>query len=144
MGINGSGLTEVTAESLDDYSYDNCGIVRKQIRRLDSTCSGFSSALVFGNSVHFCCQDVANNPIKVLLRVYDAYDNHSDCIIDVIVQDKRVPTITCPADVRLNCDFDVTTLEARLRQSLPTVDWVCGTGTIDLTIPDFQKQRCQF
>lgn len=146
VSINNTGLTEVTAAALDDYSYDNCGIVRKEIRRMDSNCAGFNSDRVLGNSVHFCCEDVANNPIRVLLRVYDAYDNHSDCIIDVIVQDKRVPTITCKSDISLDCSFDLSGLEARVRQAanIPDVTWVCGVGTIEPTIPDVELSTCGY
>lgn len=144
VAINSSGMTEVKAESLDDYSFDNCGIVRKQIRRIDSNCPGFSSDRVLGNSVHFCCEDVANNPIKVLLRVYDAHGNFSDCIIDVVVQDKRIPTLRCPQDLLLDCSTDLTRLEARLRQNLPVVSWVCGVGTINVEIPDFTLTSCGF
>ncbi len=142
VAITSSGLTEVTAESLDDHSYDNCGIVRKEIRRLDSNCIGFQSDRTLGNSVHFCCEDVANNPIRVLLRVYDAYDNSSDCIIDVIVQDKREPVITCPSERTFNCDVDINEIPTMLRSSLPQVTWMCGEGTIDVEVPEFQLTEC--
>ena len=145
VAINSSGLTEVTAASLDDHSFDNCGIVRREIRRIDSACDGFASDLTLGNSVHFCCEDVANNPIKVLLRVYDANDNSSDCIIDVVVQDKRVPLITCPNDLDLPCDTDLDDLEATIRANgLPSVTWICGEGDITVDIPDVTVSSCGF
>ncbi len=145
VAITSSGLTEVTAASLDDHSFDNCGVVRREIRRMDFACTGFASDLVLGNSVHFCCEDVASNPIRVLLRVYDAYDNSSDCIIDVIVQDKRSPIIQCPDAVTFNCDVDVDNMEALLRaEGEPTVQWVCGEGTVEPSIPAFSVSSCGF
>ena len=137
VSITSSGFTEVTAESLDDHSFDNCGVVRREIRRLDSSCSGFGSDLSFGDAVSFCCEDVPNNPIQVMLRVFDANDNFSDCIIDVVVQDKRQPIITCPMDATLACDTNLDEIEETIRAAgMPTVVWVCGVGTITADIPD--------
>ena len=119
--------------------------MRREIRRIDSFCSGYSSDLVLGSSVHFCCEDVVNNPIKVLLRVYDAAGNSSDCIIDVVVQDKRTPTISCPNDLRLNCDTDLSNLESIIRgRGIPTVSWVCGEGDISVDIPEVNPTACGF
>ena len=137
VSITSSGFTEVTAESLDDHSFDNCGVVRREIRRLNSTCSGFGSDMSFGPAVSFCCEDVNDNPVQVLLRVFDANDNFSECIIDVVVQDKRQPIITCPSDTTLACDTDLDNIEDILNaQGMPTVVWVCGVGTISADIPD--------
>jgi len=130
VSITSSGFTEVTAESLDDHSFDNCGVVRREIRRLNSTCSGFGGDLSFGPAVSFCCEDVNNNPVQVLLRVFDANDNFSECIIDVVVQDK-------PSDLTLPCTVDLDNLRDTISSAgLPMVEWVCGVGTISADIPD--------
>ena len=114
-----NGLGEMMAISLDDNSFDNCAIDRFEVKRLNSTCDGFEDDLDFGPSVHFCCDDIPNNPIKVVLRVYDRNDRISDCVVDVEVQDKRPVSLTCMPDVTVNCDFNFNNLEERL--GTPTV-----------------------
>ena len=144
VSITSSGFTEVTAESLDDHSFDNCGVVRREIRRLNSTCSGFGSDMQFGESVSFCCEDVSNNPVQVLLRVFDANDNFSECIIDVVVQDKRQPIITCPSDATFACDVNLDDIDQLISDAgMPTVEWVCGVGVVTADIPeDIEVSTC--
>ncbi len=114
-----NGLGEMMAISLDDNSFDNCAIDRFEVKRLNSFCDGFEDDLMFGPSIHFCCEDIPNNPIKVVLRVYDMNDKASDCIVDVEVQDKRPVSLVCEPDVIVNCDFNFNNLEERL--GTPTV-----------------------
>lgn len=41
----------------------------------------------------------------VILRAIDASGNFNDCMVGVEVQDKIGPSITCPADRTVFCDF---------------------------------------
>ena len=52
----------------------------------------------------FCCTDVPANQM-VAFRAIDASGNYNDCMVSVVVQDKIGPTITCPADRTVACDF---------------------------------------
>jgi hypothetical protein len=52
----------------------------------------------------FCCADIGTNRM-VAFRVIDNAGNWNDCMVSVIVQDKIPPSITCPPDMTMNCDF---------------------------------------
>lgn len=52
----------------------------------------------------FCCSDVAANQM-VAFRAVDASGNFNDCMVSAVIQDKIGPSITCPADRTVDCDF---------------------------------------
>lgn len=58
----------------------------------------------FSDGVTFCCSDIGDNQM-VVMRAIDNAGNYNDCMVSVVVQDKIGPTIECPADVTVNCDF---------------------------------------
>ena len=60
----------------------------------------------------------------VVLQVTDQVGRTNQCMVTVEVQDKRIPTLTCPADVVVECTtpFDVNDLSA----SLVTQLWVAA------------------
>ena len=111
--------TLVPAIVFDDGSYDNCGPVTFEVRRMDNpNCPG-NDATPFGDYVPFYCCDVgldaAGDPLTVMveLRVRDAANNTNSCMVEVEVQDKLNPAILCPPDKVLDCyddpyDLDVT------------------------------------
>lgn len=49
----------------------------------------------------FCCED---DDVMVAFRVVDRACNYNDCMVNVEVQDKIAPSITCPADLVIDCD----------------------------------------
>ncbi len=113
VSLRDNGWAEVTALALNSGSEDNCGIVKYEIKRLDTNCPGYPQDKTFRDRVNFCCEDVNPDPtkyIKVVLRVTDAAGNTNECISNVKVQDKLAPEITCPADVTLECYVDFTDL----------------------------------
>jgi uncharacterized repeat protein (TIGR01451 family) len=57
----------------------------------------------FSESVKFCCTDAINNPHSVVFRAVDTSGNWNECMVDVIVQDKFIPKITCPDDTTIDC-----------------------------------------
>ncbi|HRD06289.1 MAG: T9SS type A sorting domain-containing protein [Saprospiraceae bacterium] len=57
----------------------------------------------FSSYVKFCCADIPNN-VMVQFRVIDSNCNWNDCMVNATVQDKLPPTITCPANVTVDCD----------------------------------------
>jgi hypothetical protein len=75
---------------------------------------------LFDDLVQFCCGDIANSPIMVILRVYDVLPvggpvsdiylqgHFNDCMVSVIVQDKLPPQIICPTNLTISCQFPFT------------------------------------
>jgi len=54
--------------------------------------------------VEFCCADVGQE-VMVELLVTDAGGFSNSCMAFVEVQDKRFPTIFCPPDITVSCEF---------------------------------------
>ena len=123
VSLDDNGEASVSATSIDDFSFDNCSDVTLAVRRLNTDC-GSAEDMEFGESVSLCCEDVANSPILVVLRVTDAEGNVNECIANVNVQDKYAPEITCPAEVNLNCGQDYTDMS--LTGGMATADDNCG------------------
>ena len=109
------GVSEVKAEYFDEGSFDNCGRVSIKVRRMDSSCAGFNSDQTnFNDVINFCCEDVGQT-INVILRAYDVSvpqgsisqnqfsDRSNECMIQVLVEDKSLPTCSAPDDVRITC-----------------------------------------
>ena len=119
-----SGLTKVDASVFDDGSYDACGPVTFRARRMDS-CIDFDwttegagideihngvvdsrdRGTVHRPKVPFACCDAGAGPIMVELEVEDASGNLNYCMVEVNVQDKIKPIITCPSDITISCDY---------------------------------------
>ena len=143
------GLTLVDASVFDDGSYDNCGPVTFRARRMTS-CIGFDwttpgagiddipngiinsrdRGTILRPKVPFACCDVAAGPIMVELEVTDAAGNVNFCMVEVEVQDKLAPFITCPPNIIVSCDFwfdDAVTLN----QFVPATEAGLGVfGTV--------------
>lgn len=118
------GLTKVDASVFDDGSYDACGPVTFRARRMDF-CIGFDwttegagidetpdgdidsrdHGTVHRPKVPFSCCDAGAGPIMVELEVKDASGNVNYCMVEVEVQDKIRPRITCPSDITISCEY---------------------------------------
>ncbi|NNE15943.1 MAG: hypothetical protein HKN51_13245 [Saprospiraceae bacterium] len=109
ISISQSSETIVYADPFDNGSWDECGIERFEVRRMDSLC--VAADTLFGESITFCCSDV-NREVMVVFRVVDWSGNFNDCMVTVDVQDKIAPHITCPVDVTIDCDdgYDIENL----------------------------------
>jgi hypothetical protein len=118
VSVTYGGEAIVFAHSFDSGSYDDCAIDRIMVRRMDDQieCDGTKSipANKFYESVKFCCNDIPNNNIMVVMRVWDKANNWNDCMVQVNVQDKMPPTITCPPSMCIECDFpfDIKNMES--------------------------------
>ncbi|MBK9108858.1 MAG: T9SS type A sorting domain-containing protein [Saprospiraceae bacterium] len=121
----------------------------------NTTLSG--NQIYFDDFVHFCCADLYKT-IKVVLRVYDVdpgigpilpedmnqgarlFRRFSDCIVDVEVQDKSVPTLVGPPNMVVSCSFPIhmnalnnpddstfgrVVQDLTLRKKVSTLDIVC-------------------
>jgi hypothetical protein len=118
------GITLVPASAFDDGSRDNCSDVTLRVRRMDScidvdwTTAGacadetpngvlndYDRGTAFGSCVPFACCDADAGPIMVVLEVSDAEGNVNTCMIEVNVQDKLAPKVTCPPTIIVSTDF---------------------------------------
>ena len=109
ISISQSAQTLVFAEPFDNGSWDECGLDRFEVRRMDSLC--VAADTLFGESVNFCCSDV-NRDVRVVFRAYDWSGNYNDCMVTVDVQDKIAPELTCPEDRAIDCEegYDINYL----------------------------------
>jgi len=109
LGID--GITEVFATTFNDSSYDPCGAIsRFEVKRENYSCPGYDEHELdeFGESIHFCCQDLGDT-ITIRLRVFDMAGNYSECLSLVCVSDPRTPIVTCPdSNIELDCGDDYT------------------------------------
>ena len=116
------GVALLPATTLDDGSFDNCGPVTFRARRLyscinfdwtsdgtnhipDGLVNSFDRGLQFREFVPVACCDAGEDYILVELEVMDLQGNVNYCMVEVEVQDKVAPNITCPPDVQVSCDF---------------------------------------
>ncbi|MCF8250440.1 MAG: T9SS type A sorting domain-containing protein [Saprospiraceae bacterium] len=106
VALDDYGYGFAHAISFDNGSTDNCCIDDFEVSRMTDNCNNPAN-LVFDDIVEFCCTDVGVN-VQVILRVYDCHGNFNDCMVNVEVQDKSGPTITCPPNVTLVCGQDYT------------------------------------
>lgn len=140
VSLNDRGIAWIASSTFDNGSYDNCGIERIEIRRMNNSSCGITN--VWGDRVKFCCEDLDEN-VMVQMRVWDRSGNHNECMVEVNVEDKRAPVFTyCPADTMVNCTFNPEHLEvfgapsfedncsATLSEQSYTNINDCGEGTI--------------
>lgn len=106
-GGSGSVRATVPASTFDQGSFDNCAMGKFRARRMNPSSCGNTN---FADSVSFCCEDVLASPIRIVLQVIDKANNSSECMVDVIVQDKLPPHISCPRDTVVNCETDISNL----------------------------------
>ncbi len=104
------GTAMLDAESLDDGSHDNCGILKYEARRMDE---GVPCDTAYGKewapSILFCCADI-NKTRMVSMRVWDIHGNSNTCMVEVQVQDKLGPAIVCPPDITVSCEYEFSEL----------------------------------
>jgi hypothetical protein len=104
LSLTTSPTTSLFPSSIDQGSTDNCGILKYEIARMTDSCG--SQANVFKPFVEFCCKDVGRK-VMVSLRVTDFYGNANTCMVEVTVEDKSPPKITCPSNITIACTYPV-------------------------------------
>jgi uncharacterized repeat protein (TIGR01451 family) len=120
-----NGITLVPASSFDDGSFDNCSQVLFRARRMDS-CIDFNwttngacvddtpggnppvddldRGTAYGTCIPVGCCDIGS-PFMVQLEVSDQAGNVNYCMVEVEVQDKLKPVVTCPPTIAISCDY---------------------------------------
>jgi hypothetical protein len=122
----------VNAEVFDDGSHDNCCLESFEVRRMTDPC-GVTGNTQFNPTVTFCCEDVENPDLQVILKVNDCHGNTNTCMVQVDLEDKLAPTVaTCPADTAILCDYFMEDLMAALLvEDFAVFDPVFGTPTFE-------------
>ncbi|MFK8105282.1 MAG: HYR domain-containing protein, partial [Saprospiraceae bacterium] len=119
--------TNVPAGVFDSGSSDNCSMTEILVRRMDEAqCPGDESTS-FGTTVPFYCCD-AGDTVRVEMQVTDQAGNVNSCMVQVVVQDKLNPSISCPANITLSCEqaIDDLTLTGNVETDLTAVDSLFG------------------
>ena len=109
VNIGSTGVVEVFVQSFDDGSWDECGLDRVEVARMDTTC--VPADTLFGESISFCCTDVGQE-IMVVMQAVDLGGNTNQCMIRVHVADNILPSMTCPGPMSIDCreSFDLDNL----------------------------------
>ena len=94
VSLNQFGNTLIYAETFDDGSHDNCCIDEMQVKRMGEPDSSFGPAVPFD-----CSDDV----VQVVFRVHDCFDNYSECMVSVEVEDKFPPVCIAPEQKIIPC-----------------------------------------
>lgn len=103
VALGSTGLARLYAESLDDGSHDNCEIAFMEVMKMTDVC-GLEQGR--GPYVDFCCAE-AGQIIQVAFIVTDIHGNENTCMVNVEVEDKLPPQITCPPHLTISCRTDI-------------------------------------
>ena len=113
-GLTIDGTTKIFATTFDEGSHDACGAVWFKTRRMDGS--------TFEDFATYSCSDIGNN-VMTVFRVFDInpgsgpvnsnrmdpggdlHGHYNDCMVEVEIQDKLPPTISCPSDLTIDCSF---------------------------------------
>ncbi len=116
VSIGTDGTAQVCAITFDDGSTDNCGIDTFLVRKMSDP--------DFSDCINFDCSEVGDT-IMVVFRVIDESGNYNECMVEVIVDDKLPPSISCPDDLTIECtQLDNTTFTP------PTLMDNCGLDSM--------------
>ncbi len=108
IAIDTEGTAVVPVSTFDNGSHDNCEIASILVSRGPNSCGASSG---FAESITLCCADV-NTEVMVTLQVTDASGNINTCMVMVMVQDKKLPVLTCPPNMTISCIDDIDDLSA--------------------------------
>lgn len=108
VSLSSAGSARVFATAFDDGSYDNCGVASVLIaRKVPGNCPpGIEDDTQFRPYVEVCCNDIYSSPLQIRLKVTDHSGNTNECWAELYVDDKLPPTIKCPSDITISCDYD--------------------------------------
>lgn len=149
LSVPGIGSIRVGFQVINQGSYDNCGIVLEEVRRLMPLLEHESDTTIWsdwGNFVVFDCEDVGL-VWDMQYRLTDAAGNTNFCTSTVVITDNTNPYCTGLVEQFITCDslpddfsaFDTTAL--RLRFGMPEVIDNCSARAIELE-PVVQGDDC--
>ena len=105
VGLNEYGEAHLYAIALDDGTYDDCYLDSFAVRRMDMGRACGNQDTLFRSFITFCCDDVDSSNVMVVFRAWDKAGNYNDCMVEVEVQDKVPPSVYCPPNITVSCDF---------------------------------------
>ncbi|NOT37188.1 MAG: T9SS type A sorting domain-containing protein [Saprospiraceae bacterium] len=151
-----SDSIHVYADVFDDGSHDECHLDSFLVRRMDNGAPCLFQDNIFRPYVKFCCEDVGKT-IMVIFRVIDQSGNTNQCMVEVEVQDKTPPVISCPHDYEINCTKHIDTVKlsrfggpnysdncvVRMNEKVDTVLNQCGLGYLqrNFIVEDNMRRR---
>ncbi|MCF8245779.1 MAG: HYR domain-containing protein [Saprospiraceae bacterium] len=150
VSLTDDGTAIVSATSFNNGSSDNCGIDHMFVSRMPSDCD--VDGTPFDTFAPFSCCDIGEL-LMVSMRVYDAAGNFNTCMVEVEVQDKIDPTISCPPNKTIECADAVPAVSVPFfSDNCPNVTWThtetnnvtnCGTGFIwrEYTVTDASGRK---
>ncbi len=128
VGLNSNGEAYLYPQNINDGSFDGCGIDSMKVAKMVP--SGLIPAINFKDFVDFKCID-AGKSIMVALRVWDVNGNSNSCMMNVTIQDKHAPKITCPADMTIDCTEVFSGMNLQLYGIATAID-ACGATVTEL------------
>jgi hypothetical protein len=137
VSLTADGTAITAAAVFDDGSADNCGVDHFEVSRMPSDCN--ATGTPFDVFAEFDCCDVGET-IMIALRVFDFEGNYNECMVDVLVQDKIKPVITCPPNKIVECGDPIpAVVPPTISDNCSNVSWTviedsfigsCGVGSI--------------
>lgn len=124
VSLSNNGFAEVTAEDVDNGSYDDCTGVTLEIAFANP--SSMLAIGSFGPSITLTCIDVGAVP--VILRVTDANGNSNQTMSIINVVDNSAPICIAPGSMTLDC----TTASDMLPEDVNVFFEADPIGTINL------------
>ncbi len=106
VSLDSRGVAAVSATQVDEGSWDECGVDSLAVRRWykpTQTCEDTSEYYSeWAAEVLFSCCDI-DSLIKVELLVTDSAGNQGTCWMNILVEDKELPTCVAPHDTTILC-----------------------------------------
>ncbi len=100
IALPSTGIITVPASLFDDGSHDNCLLDHLEVSRDNGA---------FKSEIMFMCSDIGKI-VMVALKAVDHVGLTNTCMMEVMVQDKLEPMITCPDDITVLCSTDTKKL----------------------------------
>ncbi len=97
-GGTGNGFAVLTADLLDNGSYDDCSAITRSIARVNASNVPIGS---YSDQILLDCEDVGT--VRVSLRVSDAVGNTNYCWLTILLEDKLPPSCIAPANTSITC-----------------------------------------
>lgn len=126
-----TGIAKVHAESLDNGSWDNCGVVEYEIKAENEP------DFLYSDTEEFACG--CTNPNRVVhLRVTDAAGNFNTCEVEVRLQDNLPPVPTAEPQGRyvFDCSESPVDLNDIIDQSTTEFAYIDNCRNLNGTNPE--------
>ena len=139
ISLDRFGQAWMPATALDDGSYDNCHLKHMDARRMDGGAPCGLQNKEFSDTIGFCCSDIGKL-VTVMFRVTDDQGNSNTCMVQVEVQDKTIPHVTCPHDLTITCDYVIN------RNDLSAFGQATASDNCDVTLREvdsFYINQCR-